>query len=82
VQEGRDSAGPLATIPTGRVLLLVAAYGVPAFTVLCPGPMPQGRYRGGTASYGYYEEVRIIPDECLSQPGTLIGVGPGLCRAF
>jgi hypothetical protein len=22
--------------------------------------------------------VRIIPDECRSQPGTLIGVGPGL----
>jgi hypothetical protein len=33
----------------------------------------------GTASYGYYEEVRIIPDEPLSQPGMLIGVGPGLC---
>jgi hypothetical protein len=42
--------------------------------------MRQGLHRGSTASYGYYEEVEIIPDECLSQPGTLIGVGPGLCR--
>jgi hypothetical protein len=23
-------------------------------------------------------KVSIIPDECRSQPGTLIGVGPGL----
>jgi hypothetical protein len=28
---------------------------------------------------GYYEEVRIRPDERLSQPGTPIGVGPGPC---
>jgi hypothetical protein len=50
-----------------------------------PGPMRQGLHRGGTASYGYYEEVRIISDECLSQSGTLIVldlgyVGPGLRR--
>jgi hypothetical protein len=33
-------------------------------------------------SDGYYEEVRegqIIPAGSRSQPGALIGVGPGLC---
>jgi len=32
--------------------------------------------------WGYYEEVgegQIIPPGSRSQPGTLIGVGPGLC---
>jgi hypothetical protein len=35
------------------------------------------------ASDGYYEEVRegqIIPAGSGSQPGTLIGVGPGPCN--
>jgi hypothetical protein len=28
----------------------------------------------------YYEEVVIIPEGSLSEPGALMGVGPGLCR--
>jgi hypothetical protein len=41
--------------------------------------MRQERRRGTRLPYEYYEEVRIMPDECLSQPGTAMGVGPGLC---
>jgi hypothetical protein len=35
------------------------------------------------SSDGYYEEARevaIIPEGSQSEPGTLIGVGPGLCE--
>jgi hypothetical protein len=28
----------------------------------------------------YYEEVVIIPEGSLSEPGALMGVGPGLCK--
>jgi hypothetical protein len=49
-----------------------------------PRSYTPGTPRRGTAPYGYYKEVRMIPDECLSdeflsQPGTPIGSGPGLC---
>ena len=37
---------------------------------------------GGTAFYGYYEEVRTMPDKCLSQPGVRLGVGPRLCEVW
>src|SRR5215208_722271 len=45
----------------------------------CAARMRQERRRGTRLPYEYYEEVRIMPDECLSQPGTAMGVGPGLC---
>jgi hypothetical protein len=42
-----------------------------------PRSYAPGTPQRGTVSYGYYEEVRVIPDECLSQPGMVMGVGPG-----
>jgi hypothetical protein len=44
-----------------------------------PRSYPPGTPPRGTAFYRYYEEVRLISEECLSQPGTPIGVGPRLC---
>jgi hypothetical protein len=40
---------------------------------------------GQAMSGGYYEEVRegqILPAGSRSQPGTLRGVGPGLCSSL
>ena len=44
--------------------------------------MGPGHYRKAAPSDGYYEEVWevvIMPEGSRSQPGTLTGVGPGLC---
>jgi hypothetical protein len=40
----------------------------------------QAPYVEAILAEGYYEEVRIIPQRRRSEYGTLIGVGPGLCR--
>jgi hypothetical protein len=45
--------------------------------------MPGALLAGMVAAPGYYEEARevvIIPEGHRSQAGSLIGVGPGLCR--
>jgi hypothetical protein len=45
-----------------------------------PGPMRSADATEALTSYGYYEEGRIIADECLSQPRALIGFWTGAMR--